>query len=142
VNGLIIDSRAAFRRSIRDRGLTVVALTSLAVGIGVSVAIMSVSTAVLVRPLPYDDPRNLVMIWRQTAGRVDLSGFWDSRRIVRQIFTPKMVLHWKEQELPFADFAVFESWDTGGASRVDLLNEGEVYRLRGTCVRCGGCRRE
>jgi predicted permease len=43
-----------------------------------------------------------------------------------------MVLHWKEQELPFADFAVFESWDTGGASRVDLLNEGEVYRLRGT----------
>jgi putative ABC transport system permease protein len=132
MTGLIIDLRSAFRQSLRNRGLTVVALTSLAVGIGVSVAITSVSSAVLVRPLPYDRPEELVMIWRQSTGPSPLAGFRDSRRLAREILTPEMVLRWREQELPFVDFAVFESWETGLSPRVDLVDSTHVERLRGT----------
>ncbi|MGH9200638.1 MAG: ABC transporter permease, partial [Vicinamibacterales bacterium] len=132
MTGLIIDLRSGFRQCVRNRGLTVVALTSLAVGIGVSVAITSVSTAVLVRPLPYDRPEGLVMIWRQSASPSPLTGFRDPRRLAREILTPGMVLRWKEQRLPFEDFAVFESWDTGPSPRVDLIDLAGVERLRGT----------
>ena len=132
MTGLITDLRSAFRQFLRNRGLTVVALTSLAVGIGVSVAITSVSTAVLVRPLPYDRPQDLVMIWRQGTGPDPLAGFWGRRRTARYVSTPAMVLHWREQALPFVDFAVFESWETGVSPRVDLIDGAGVERLRGT----------
>lgn len=132
MTGLIVDLRSAFREFGRKRGLTLVALTSLAVGIGVSVAITTVSTAVLIRPLPYVDPQSLVMIWRQTAGPSTLDGFVDRRQLARGILTPGMVLRWKEQGLPFADFAVVESWQTGLPARVDLLDRGSVEQLRGS----------
>jgi predicted permease len=132
MTGLSIDLRSGFRQFLRNRGLTVVALTSLAVGIGVSVAITSVSSAVLVRPLPYDTPQDLVMIWRQGSGPDPLAAFWGQRRTARYISTPAMVLHWREQALPFVDFAVYESWQTGWASDVDLFDGGGIERLRGT----------
>ncbi len=132
MTGLIIDLRSAFRQFGRNRGLTVVALTSLAVGIGVSVALTSVATAVLVRPLPYDKPHDLVMIWRADDGPSALTGFWDPWRLARVTLTPGVVLQWRERELPFVDFAVFESWETGWAPRVDLIDGTGVERLRGT----------
>jgi putative ABC transport system permease protein len=132
VTGLILDLRSGFRQLLRNRGLTVVALTSLAVGIGVCVAITTVATAVLVRPLPYEKPQDLVMIWRQDTGPSAVSGFWDPRRLARQILTPAMVQRWRGQELPLADFAVFDSWETGVLPRVDLIEGDGVERLRGT----------
>jgi len=132
MTGLITDLRSALRQCVRNRGLTVVALTSLAVGIGVSVAITTVSSAVLVRPLPYDRPEELVMLWRTDDGPSSMAGFRDPRRLARQILTPGMVLHWREQELPFVDFAVYESWETGWAADVDLFDGDRIERLRGT----------
>lgn len=132
MTGLIIDLRSAFRQFLRNRGLTIVALTSLAVGIAVSVAITSVSTAVLVRPLPYDRPRDLVMIWAAADGPSALTGFRDARQLARRTFTPGMVLQWRERELPFVDFAAFESWETGLSPRVDFIDGAGVERLRGT----------
>lgn len=132
MTGLITDVRWAFRQFLRHRGLSSVALTSLAVGIGLSVAITTVSTAVLIRPLPYDSPQDLVMIWRTDAGLSRLTGFRDARRVARQIFTPAMILNWKAQRLPFVDFAAFESWETGWSPRVDLIDGTGVERLRGT----------
>ena len=43
-----------------------------------------------------------------------------------------MVLRWRGQEVPFADFAVFESWQTGWSPRIDLIDGMDVERLRGT----------
>jgi predicted permease len=132
MTGLGVDLRSAFRQLLRNRGLSVVALTSLAVGIGVSVSITSVSTAVLIRPLPYTKPEELVMIWAKDDGPSNLDGFYDPRSLARSTITSGMILQWAGQSLPFADFAVLESWQTGVSSRVDLVDGAGIERLRGT----------
>lgn len=109
-----------------------VALASLAVGIGVSVALATVSAAVFVRHLPYDNPQDLVMVWRQGTTASPLERFWGERRLARQLFTPEWVLRWREQTLPFDDWALVESWETSWEPRVDLIRGRDVERLRGT----------
>lgn len=129
---LVTELRSAVRHFSRNRGLAVVAVSSLAVSIGVSVAVASVATAVLVRPLPYERPDDLVMIWQRDVLPSRLTGFRDPRRLARPLLTPAKVLRWREGKLPFVDFAVVESWQTGREARVDIVDAAGVERLRGT----------
>ncbi|MEW6322547.1 MAG: ABC transporter permease [Acidobacteriota bacterium] len=124
--------RSGARYLVRRRGLGLVALTSLAVSVGASAAIISVSSAVLVRPLPYDRPQDLVHVWRQAPGWSARPDFWDPRRLARGVLTPAMIGRWKGQSLPFADLAIVESWETGWSPRIDLTTGDGVERLRGT----------
>jgi predicted permease len=49
-------------------GYAVVAVLTLALGIGATTAIFSVVHAVLIRPLPYDDPGRLALVWSNFSG--------------------------------------------------------------------------
>ena len=78
--GAFQDARFAFR-SLRRRPLfSVVAVATLALGIGGTTAIFSVVDAVLVKRLPFRDPETLVSVWRawpSWQGQEVLDYVWD-----------------------------------------------------------------
>src|SRR5262245_12080542 len=60
------DIRIAGRSLLKHRGFSIVAVTTLALGIGATTAIFSITNAILLKPLPYEHPDRILAVW-QTA---------------------------------------------------------------------------
>jgi putative ABC transport system permease protein len=97
IETLIQDLRYGVRMLLKNPGFTLIALITLALGIGANTAIFSVINAVLMRPLPYQNPAELVLIrsLNKTDGAqmhsISYTDFQD----------------WKAQNSVFADLATF-----------------------------------
>jgi putative ABC transport system permease protein len=93
---LLKDIRYGIRSLARHPGFTTVALLTLALGIGANTAIFSVVNAVMLRPLPYDDPERIVWLWdtlpQLPTAPTSLPEFLD----------------WKEQSRSFEHLAAFQ----------------------------------
>jgi putative ABC transport system permease protein len=112
---LLQDLRYGVRTMAKNPAFTSIAIVALALGIGANTAIFSVVNAVLLRPLPFKNPEQLVMVWENAAH----IGF------PRNTPSPANFLDWQKQAGAF----------TGMAAMVDrsfnLTGVGEPERLDG-----------
>jgi len=65
---LLQDLRYGVRTLIKNPGLAIVIVLSLALGIGANTAIFSVTSALLLKPLPYPQPDRLAILWLRSPG--------------------------------------------------------------------------
>jgi putative ABC transport system permease protein len=110
------DIRSAVRSLLRAPSFTVVALVTLALGIGGNAAIFSAVDAVLLRPLPFPDAERLVFVWGKTAAYTQNAVSW-----------PEYV-DWREQSRSFETMAVWRP------QSITLTGQGEPERLVGAFV--------
>ncbi|HKG47548.1 MAG TPA: ABC transporter permease [Pyrinomonadaceae bacterium] len=112
------DLRFALRMLLKNPGFTIVAVIALALGIGANTAIFSVVNSVLLRPLPYEDPERLVMVWEDASK----SGH------PRDTPTAANYADWRDQNQVFDGMAAMtdESFNLTGA--------GDPERLEGMRV--------
>jgi len=96
MGALIQDLRYAARTLRKSPGFTLVAVLTLALGIGATTAIFSVVDGVLLRPLPYAAPDRLVVVWES-----------NRRGALHNVVNPGNFLDWQERARSFADMGIF-----------------------------------
>ncbi len=86
MTGILQDVRYAVRQLRKSPGFTLVAVLTLALGIGANTTIFSVMNATLLQSLPFPDSDRLVLVW-QTFGKnpddyniVSAPNYWDFQR--------------------------------------------------------------
>jgi len=98
-----LDFRHALRMLRCSPGFTIVAVFTLALGIGANTAIFSVVNSVLIRPLPYHDPAGLVMVWEN----------YSLHPNPHNTVSPPNFLDWQSRNTVFSGMAyVFDERDT------------------------------
>ncbi len=65
---MLRDLRYAVRSLIAAPAFALAAVASVAIGVGANTAIFSVTSALLLQPLPYPDPDRLVILWNRSPG--------------------------------------------------------------------------
>ena len=91
------DLRFGLRMLIKDRSFAVVAVLTLALGIGANTAIFSVVNGTLIRPLPYPNASRLVMVWE--------SKQQDGEK--QNVTSPATFLNWQADNTVFEQIASF-----------------------------------
>ena len=84
------NARYSIRLLRKNPGFTLIAAVTLALGIGANTAIFSVIYAVLLAPMPYPAPDQLVMVWSHVQGSNNVVAAGD-------------YLDWKQQNKAFQD---------------------------------------
>ena len=133
MNSIWNDLRYAARMLLKNRAFTVIALLTLALGIGANTAIFSVVNAIVFRPLPYSAPQQLVGMWTK-----------DVRRPGAQNPTSLPVLRdWQQQSKSFSGIAAyaFNRFTVTGAEGADqtrgVLATSNFFTVMGVTPKLG-----
>src|SRR5205085_6997775 len=108
------DIRFALRNLKKTRGFTAVAVITLALGIGANTAIFSVINAVLIQPLPFRQPGELVRLYETEAAPGNYP------------FAAPDFLDWKKQNTTFQDMSLY-----GWPHDLNLSGEGSPEHVLG-----------
>lgn len=106
------DLRYGIRGLLKRPGFSVVALITLALGIGANTAIFSVVNAVVLRPLPYAEPDRLMTLWETTPGN-------DRRSAAPGNFEDWRAQNKTLQEVAATFYANFNLTSDGDPDRID-----------------------
>src|SRR6266508_556347 len=112
--GLIRDVRYALRSIAGSKKFAAIVVATLALGIGANTAVFGVLNAVVLRPLPYDEPERLVRVYHSANG--DDNGY----------LTGLAAVGYREQSKTL-DFAILYTYSVEGA---DLTDRPEPERVR------------
>jgi putative ABC transport system permease protein len=123
---LLHDLRYAVRQLAGRPAFTLLAVATLALGIGANTAIFSVVHGVLLKPLPYTEPDRLVQLWETNPLRN-----WTEATIA-----PANLQDWRARNRVFSDIAWYVGSDTReGGTTGYTLNEGrEAEHVEGQLV--------
>src|SRR5215212_10261836 len=116
------DFRYGLRGLRRYPAYSIVAIATLAIGIGAGTTVFTVAGAVLLRPLPYQAPGELVRIYETNP----------LRRWTRNIAAPANYADWRARNKSFTDIAAYEqfTFNGSGASDVFLTGFGEPQGVK------------
>ncbi len=116
---MIHDLRYAFRSLVSSPGFTLVTVITVALAIGASTAVFSLVNALLIRPLPYKTPQDLVLLWQKfTAQGLD-----------RIPASAPEYLNYEKQLTSFERIAAFDYTDlnlTGGDMHQRSVRRGPI----------------
>jgi putative ABC transport system permease protein len=114
------DLRYGVRMLLKNPGFTVIAVLTLALGIGANTAIFSIVNATLLRPLPYKNPDQIVMIWGTNPGGYGWRG--------KTGFSAPSFLDYQQQNRVFERMATFNGvgFTLTGAGRPENIRGGMV----------------
>ena len=114
------DLRYAVRSFARTPGFTFVALLTLALGIGATTTMFSVLDAVVLRPLPYANPDQLVMVGSSSQRFPGLAPV-----------APGDFIDWREHNATFSHLVAMEGWT------LDLIDADQPARIASMAVTGG-----
>lgn len=116
MNTLLADLRYAVRLLLQSPGFTLIAVLTLALGIGATSALFSVVNGVLLNPLPYPHSERLIVIYARIAGL-------DSAPVEYPNF-----LDWQRDSRSFASMAAYRNED------YNYVGNSEGERLSGYMI--------
>jgi predicted permease len=120
------DTRFALRSLAKNPAFTAIAIATLALGIGANGAIFSVVNGVLLKPLPFPRPEQLLRAWQ------------NSTKTTSSPPGPVSAINledWRARRRVIADMGGY--WFTDGQSGTDMTGIGEPQRLSATFVEPG-----
>jgi predicted permease len=125
MEGLTADVRHSLRTLRRSPAFALIALTTLALGIGANTAIFSMVNGVLLRPLPFPEPDRLYAVYsaNKTAGLLEAS------------VSAVDLDDWRAQRQVIEDIGGY--FYAEGSSGVDLTGRGAPRRLAGVYITPG-----
>ena len=120
------DLRYAMRMLAKKPGFTLIAVITLALGIGANTAIFSVVNAVLLNPMPYREPDRLIQFWETNPLKS-----WTQAPIA-----PANLFDWQQQNQSFEEIAAYMGSDKSGPgiAGLHLTGDGEPERVKALYV--------
>ena len=121
---LLQEIRYSLRMLLKSPAVSLIALLSIALGIGANTTVFSVVNTVLLKAMPFKDPDSLVLVWGDSKGHTSLQG--------RNQVSATDVADFRNQATVFEDVTTFTGWNplmsgNAQAERVPAIQVGDGF---------------